>query len=475
MYARDGKSWVKHFDFFLLDLIILVIAFYISYLIRHGMWRIDLPGFYKTLCIAMMLIHTVLSFIVEPYGGILRRNRVREFRSVVIHNMEIIFIMIFYMFAVQSSEVYSRMTVLILPFVSITLMTIERILWKSVIIKRSKQDSNQAKILLIADERNAHRILPRLLSYEYQFDKIVGIILCGEETDTEIKGIPVVGTRETMYDYVRENVVDDVLIAVDDEDLQSMASNLMAMGVTIHIAIQNFIDLPHITVNKMNSVPVITASSNVVTLKQILIKRAIDIVVGLIGSFITIILTIFVGGLIKIIDPGPVFFKQVRVGKNGREFYIYKFRSMYMDAEERKAALMERNEMQGLMFKMEDDPRIIGSGPDGTKKGLGYWLRKLSIDEFPQFFNILKGDMSLVGTRPPTLDEYKQYENHHVSRLAIKPGLTGMWQVSGRSDITDFEEVVKLDNYYIENFSIEQDLRIILKTFVVVLAGRGSK
>lgn len=138
---------------------------------------------------------------------------------------------------------------------------------------------------------------------------------------------------------------------------------------------------------------------------------------------------------------------------------------MYMDAEERKKELMEKNKMSGLMFKMDDDPRITP---------IGKFIRKTSIDEFPQFINIFKGDMSLVGTRPPTLDEYVKYEQHHKSRLAIKPGLTGLWQVSGRSDITDFEEVVKLDNEYIKNYSLSFDLKIILKTIGVVLKRKGS-
>lgn len=128
-----------------------------------------------------------------------------------------------------------------------------------------------------------------------------------------------------------------------------------------------------------------------------------------------------------------------------------------MDAEERKAELMSQNKMEGLMFKMDYDPRIIGSekkDKNGNPKGIGNFIRKTSLDEFPQFWNVLKGDMSLVGTRPPTVDEWEQYELHHRSRMSIKPGITGMWQVSGRSDITDFEEVVKLDTEYIENWSI---------------------
>ena len=208
---------------------------------------------------------------------------------------------------------------------------------------------------------------------------------------------------------------------------------------------------------------------------EIFLKRALDICAGIVGCLITAILFIFIAPAIKIADPkGPVFFGQERVGKNGRKFKIYKFRSMYSDAEERKKELMDKNKMSGLMFKIDADPRIIGSGPDGKRKGLGHFLRASSLDEFPNFWSILKGDMSLVGTRPPTMDEYEEYELHHKSRLAAKPGLTGIWQVSGRSDFTDFEEVVKLDNEYIKNWTIGLDIKIILKTVVVVIARRGS-
>ena len=137
-----------------------------------------------------------------------------------------------------------------------------------------------------------------------------------------------------------------------------------------------------------------------------------------------------------------------------------------MDAEERKKELMAKNEMKGLMFKMTDDPRI-------TK--VGRFIRKTSIDELPQFLNVLKGEMSLVGTRPPTVDEYKQYENHHKRRLSMKPGITGLWQVSGRSSIEDFEDVIKLDVQYIDKWTIWLDFKILLKTVKVVFLGKGAK
>lgn len=198
------------------------------------------------------------------------------------------------------------------------------------------------------------------------------------------------------------------------------------------------------------------------------VKRAMDIAGGLVGCLFTGIAAIFLVPAIKIKSPGPAFFSQVRMGKNGRPFKIYKFRSMYMDAEERKKELMKQNNVKdGMMFKMDDDPRII--------KGVGHFIRKTSLDEFPQFWNILKGDMSLVGTRPPTMDEWEKYELHHRKRLAIKPGLTGMWQVSGRSDITDFEEVVELDTKYIAEWCLKLDIEILVKTVMVVFRGSGAK
>ena len=200
--------------------------------------------------------------------------------------------------------------------------------------------------------------------------------------------------------------------------------------------------------------------------RQLFVKRLMDIAGGIVGLALTAIAFVIFAPIIKIQSPGPVFFKQVRIGKNGRRFNFYKFRSMYVDAEERKAELMKDNEMSGNMFKMENDPRIIP---------IGHFMRKYSIDELPQFWNVLKGDMSLVGTRPPTEDEFLNYEYHHKARLGIKPGLTGMWQVSGRSDITDFEDVVALDTQYISNWSLGLDIMLLFKTIGVVLTGKGSK
>ena len=196
------------------------------------------------------------------------------------------------------------------------------------------------------------------------------------------------------------------------------------------------------------------------------LKRAMDLCGAVVGLIISIPIIAVTAIPLKLESPGPLFFKQKRVGLNGRIFEIYKLRSMYVDAEERKKELMAQNEMNGLMFKMTDDPRITR---------VGKFIRKTSIDELPQFWNVLCGDMSLVGTRPPTVDEYDRYESHHKRRLSMKPGITGMWQVSGRSGVQNFEDVVRLDTQYIDHWSLRLDVEILLKTIAVVFARKGAK
>ena len=255
---------------------------------------------------------------------------------------------------------------------------------------------------------------------------------------------------------------------------------LVETGVVVHLGIaQEFETIGSKQIfERMGDYAVMTTTINYVTAKQAFLKRMLDIVGGLVGTFFTGVLFVFIAPAIFISSPGPIFFKQERIGKNGKRFKMYKFRSMYRDAEERKKELMEKNRIKdGMMFKLDFDERIIGNKimPNGEKKtGIGDFIRRTSLDEFPQFINVLKGDMSLVGTRPPTVDEWEKYELHHRARLSIKPGITGMWQTSGRSNITDFEEVIRLDTEYIKNWTPGLDIRILLKTVVSIVSRKGS-
>ena len=271
-----------------------------------------------------------------------------------------------------------------------------------------------------------------------------------------------------FFEYVRTNVVDEVFINGNTvSSSEALAEELIEMGVTVHFKLAHESKLmPNRVIEQCGHYLVMTCSMKIASPKELFFKRCMDILGSLVGMLLMGIAFIIFAPVIKYQSKSTVFFSQTRIGRNGRRFKIYKFRTMYPDAEQRKKELMKQNEMDGLMFKMEKDPRIIP---------IGHFLRKASIDELPQFWNVLKGDMSLVGTRPPTEDEFQLYEVHHRARLGIKPGLTGMWQVNGRSNIKDFERVVKLDTYYITNWSLSLDLKILLKTVKVVLTGDGSR
>jgi exopolysaccharide biosynthesis polyprenyl glycosylphosphotransferase len=273
-------------------------------------------------------------------------------------------------------------------------------------------------------------------------------------------------------DYVIHNDVDEIFIMDSGrkhmEQIRDWMPEFVQMGINVDVNIDTF-DLDIQCKKRLGQVgkyAVVTFARNIFSTRQMIAKRMLDVVGSLVGMVLLAIATIFVAPAIKLESPGPVFFGQTRIGKNGRRFTFYKFRSMYQDAEERKKELMAQNEVNGLMFKMKDDPRI-------TK--VGKFIRKTSIDELPQFWNVLRGDMSLVGTRPPTVDEFERYEAKHKGRLSMTPGLTGLWQISGRSDIMDFDEVVKLDMQYIDHWSILKDIKILISTVYVVIVGKGSR
>ncbi len=294
----------------------------------------------------------------------------------------------------------------------------------------------------------------------------------GDYVGEDIEGYRVVANGDNVIEVASREIVDEVFLVLDDQrknEIIEYAEQFAQMGVIVHVNIDL---LDHLgagyqrEVTQIGNHYALSVAPRFFDFNKLVMKRIIDIVGAIVGLMITAVVMLFIAPAVKLESPGPLIFKQKRVGKNGRYFYIYKVRSMYQDAEARKAELMEKNEMKGFMFKMTDDPRI-------TK--VGKFIRSTSIDELPQFWNVLKGDMSLVGTRPPTVDEFKQYEARHKRRLSMKPGLTGLWQVSGRSNIEDFEEVVRLDCEYIDNWSIQLDIQIILKTVVVIFKKVGSK
>ena len=470
MYKQNRKGWSKHFDFFFLDVVLLEVAFFLCYGIRHDWIFFYNMNYYRRIGVLLALISICIAMFRESYHGVLKRDFVEEVKSTVLHVSIVEVALIAITFFMKELS-YSREVFVLFWITGIIFCVIGRSIWKAVLHRQMVLNREKRQILVITTSSRAENIIKKLISSEIFDYDIAGIVFTDKNCRGEkIEGYPVLGTLKDDAEYVHEYVVDEIFVHLNPGEFldKEYIDFFLQTGRTLHFDLDGLAELNSPAyIEAFSNRTVITTSMKVVTPGKLFIKRVMDIAGGLVGIILTGVISIFVIPAIKIADPGPAFFSQTRIGKNGRRFKIYKFRSMYMDAEERKKELMAQNEMHGLMFKMENDPRII--------KGVGKFIRDTSIDELPQFWNVLKGDMSLVGTRPPTVEEYERYEMRHLKRMSIKPGITGMWQTSGRSDITDFEEVVRLDTKYITNWEISLDIKILLKTILVVLKREGSK
>ena len=295
------------------------------------------------------------------------------------------------------------------------------------LLKKKGFGASRKSLFVIAPDAMLRDTLRTVEKSCIGYTKIVAASLDADLKGKTICNIPIVANHDGIVDYACDEWVDEVLIppCSEDEYPERMADIFLEMGIAVHtgIAKNGTAQGGYKQIEKIGDYTVVTTSVNYANTSALLVKRGMDIVGGLVGCLFTLIIMIFVGPAIYIASPGPIFFSQERVGRNGRKFKMYKFRSMYMDAEARKAELMKENKLgDGKMFKMDFDPRVIGNKvlPDGSHKtGVGDFIRRTSLDEFPQFFNVLKGDMSIVGTRPPLISETNLYEPRHKARLMI--------------------------------------------------------
>lgn len=482
MYKKSVQGWLKHLDFMILDVVCLWISFTLAFNMRHGSLDVLANSLYRDMMWSLALMDIVVIFFFDSLKNVLKRGFYQEFVMTVKQTCLITLCSVFYLFTFKEAENYSRLVLGYTAALYLLISYVLRCLWKNC-LRKYFGGAEKRSLLIVTVSDIVDTVIDNIKNKNYGDYFVTGVCILDKKAKGRvIDGVTVVADEDDLVEYVCREWVDEVFINIPESEPYpaELLDKFIEMGVVVHMKLaksQNLLGKKQF-VEHLGTYTVLTTSINSVSRRQIILKRMMDIAGGLAGCIITGILCIFVGPAIYIQSPGPIFFKQTRVGKNGKMFQMYKFRSMYMDAEERKAELMKENRVQdGMMFKLDFDPRIIGSKklPDGTiKKGVGNFIRDWSLDEFPQFLNVLKGDMSLVGTRPPTVDEWDKYELHHRARLATKPGLTGMWQVSGRSNITDFEEVVKLDKQYISEWTMGLDIKILFKTVQVVFKKEGS-
>ncbi len=505
MNKRSDNGWLKHGDFILLDIICMQVSFVLAYWVVHGFGNPYVRGDYQYQVLVLIASQIITILFSNQYSGILRRSAFRELFSVLKYMLLTLAIALVYLFVTKHSATASRLQYGLTSVLFVVVASIVRQLNKKRIALHNANIRNRRSIVLITGKELVRDAVEKLtVDNRSRGFFISGIILLdGKDGDPisvegvatsnspiadassvgEGQPIPVMAMGEHAVRDLIHGWVDEVFLLQPDEIKfpVKLIDDLMKMGIQVSYTISALSESDWFAtdISSIGPYKVLTNSVRFISAGQLIVKRLMDIAGGIVGCIITGILCIFVGPAIYIKSPGPIFFAQERVGQNGKPFKMHKFRSMYLDAEERKAALMEKNKIRdGMMFKMDDDPRIIGSekkNRKGKPAGIGNFIRNTSIDEFPQFYDVLRGRMSLVGWRPCTMAEWEKYDMQHRVRASMKPGLTGMWQVSGRSDITDFNEVVRLDREYIENWSLGLDLKILLKTVVVVIKGHGAE
>lgn len=471
------QRWWKHLDFILLDVATVEGVYYLCVRFWLGRSQLVIPIYNSTFIVLLLLGLLAGVFFVPFYRDILKRKFLREALASVEYVSVIVVLLMLYQYMMQLGTQFSRGVFIFVWFFGSAAVFTVRQMYKTWLRRHLASQARRSSLVLVTDKSHAEEEIKRIageISTQYTLTCVAIVdddiskadgfyIIPGQE-----EKITILYNTDRIFEFMKQHVVDDVLLNIADlEKNRSLIQDLIITGVTLHISMfRLWGDLPNQKTEYLGGRVVLTTNMRPFSNGQFLVKRIGDILGSLIGLVFTGMLFLIFAPIIKVQSPGPVFYSQWRVGLNGRKFKLYKFRSMYPDADARKAELMKQNKMDGFMFKMDNDPRIFP---------IGRFIRKYSIDEFPQFWNVLKGDMSLVGTRPPTVDEWEQYSPRHRARLGMKPGITGLWQVSGRSDITDFEEVVNLDVQYICNWSLAEDMKILARTVGVVFSGKGSE
>lgn len=456
---------IKITALFIVDCFSISVSYLLASYLRFGQMA---PISNRSIFVFGLLFSALFDFFTEWNDGFLTRNNTGEVGNVFFSNLYLFLAILAYNFAIQNSGGLSRVFVAAFFGLNFLVQLGTRTILKRVAPKYSALGQGPVRVLMIVEEKNRERVEKQFVSGTGH--QVIGHIVINDHYACgEVENEPIETSLNQLALALVQYSFDEVFIVTPDystDELRNLILDFENMGVTCRYGL----DLPDLSSQKKLTIygnyPVVTYAINRIDPVELIFKRIGDILGAIIGLVLCGIIWLFVAPAIKLDSPGPVIFSQIRIGKNGRRFKFYKFRSMYIDAEERKKELMEKNEVNGLMFKINDDPRI-------TK--VGKFIRKTSLDEFPQFWNVLIGDMSLVGTRPPTEEEFEHYNEHYRRRLSMTPGITGLWQVSGRSDIKDFDEVVKLDLEYIDNWSIGLDIKILLETIGAIFRRKGAE
>ena len=475
--SRFRKKVVYGILLLISDMIFLALAFYFSYYLRFHtgvMAEINKTYIIEKNYILYSIIFILSAVFVFLLFNLYDRDKIYRgsgYYSKLLKAISINIIVIILAGYVLNLFTFSRKWILLLYLFSFVLLYLSRFLIEAVTQKVAKKLNIKSKTIIIGIGENARRIEDSLRKYSLEEDIILGHldkkqrILKNKEYS---KDFTILGYLEDLKDIINKNNIQRVIISSPEYkyyEILEILESLKGLDVTTLIFPGFFeFSLRRLSVREIGGVPLMQVSNIGFFGINLFLKNLIDYILGSILFLIFIPIYLIVGLMIKLDSRGSVFFEQKRLTKDCKVFYMYKFRTMYIDAEDRLKEVMKYNEADGPLFKIKNDPRITR---------VGHFLRRFSIDELPQIINVLKGELSLVGPRPPLGSEVEKYDEWEMKRMNVKQGVTGLWQISGRSDLS-FEEMARLDLYYIQNWSIEMDIKIILRTIPAVLFGKGA-
>jgi len=450
----------------IIDLLVIVCVYVIAYLVTPARHNSE-----TTLSYALMLpSFCVIYFLLMTYYR-MYNNSTFFYTDRVVKNTAYSFVitsvLVFIYLFLAHNTTFSRLFLVLFFFSGVTALVTE----KMILLKHKKILSSRVNVIYVSymggNNEDLYENFQRYAQLSgFNFNVVQNIKFKGNSTN-EVTGLEdLINFEKTL----RRQPCDQVIFAqslTEKWDLAPFLRITNEMGIVTRVLYDVYpIDNYRWYISTLGLFPMLTYYNVVISPFSLFIKRLMDIIGSLAGIVLSSPIMIITAIAIKIDTPGPVFFKQERIGLNRKKFYMLKFRSMVKDAEKYKKELIAQNEMGDTrLFKIKNDPRI-------TK--VGKIIRRRSIDELPQFFNVLKGEMSLVGTRPPTVFEVEQYDRHHYRRISMKPGITGIWQTSGRNKIKNFEKIVQMDTDYIDNWSLLLDIKLIFKTIKVLLNKEGA-
>ena len=371
------------------------------------------------------------------------------------------------LYLIKAEEIPRGVVLLTIGLLTVAL-SLRRFIFRALLYQRFERGMNTRNVIIVGTGAEAHA-----LRHHMQSIRQLGYIFKGfvqvPGVDTQLAGTTgdVLGSLDALFEYARKHCVDEIFFASPCERgvIKGVLDQARANGIDLRVVPDMYDGLAwNSTIEYIGQFPTIPLHRGHVPEVELIFKRVLDLALSSAALIILSPILLAIAIAVKIDSPGPILYASERIGKKARVFRCFKFRTMVRDADRRRAEIMHMNERQGILFKISDDPRITR---------VGRILRKYSLDELPQFLNVLRGDMSVVGPRPPIASEVRQYNLSHLRRLDVTPGITGLWQVQARQD-PSFDSYISLDVAYIENWSVWLDIKIILRTVGVVFAGTGS-